>query len=776
MFSLSIIIPVFNAENTVSRCLKSILRQSDNEIDLEIIVVDDASTDNSCSIVENFQSANNCIKLVKQTNNLGPGSARNQGIKLAANEWIMFIDSDDLLHEGSLKKLSDIQTDIPEAIDIIAYNWSYYLNDSHKTPPQRKDLDYLRDSKENVIKQYLMHKMDGSVIFSMIRNSYIQKHCLEFSDGFHEDVDFMFKLYFYSHNIYCADEIVYLKMNRQGSIVNTISKKHIDGYIRALTSIANVLKASTSDWKYYSEYLSHGFSSFIATRLRSLYSSNLNHSEINDLCHYIYDNAISFTNRFNISTETKNWTQYQKIAAEFFRHFSQANNGENLYKSFENTLASLLKSSWSCYDLHNSIFVRPDEIRTCCKRFFANGEMKGDVVLIDKEDVVENKYKPSDIVREKTNLLRKINADEPSPCTGCPFLEFKNWGDVSPLKVNHLSLEYHSVCNLKCTYCSDTYYGGMKPQYDIGDFLNSLSDQHCLDQCQSIVWGGGEPVADRYFEKYIQMLSNNIPLVKQRVLTNSVKYSKTIQTLLDENRIVITTSIDAGDDNTFFKIRGKDKLRNVLDNLQHYAEQRPDNVTIKYIFTRGNEDIQQVKEFVQQIKNHELQVCNFQISSDFKDDIISLENLANMVAMHGLLTEIECRLCFFDDLVWHRINNLDPAAERKIKQILQNNNCFNSIADPNSYSSVVIWGAGWLAKYLVKNSNFFRQVNVEHFIDSTPEKHGTYYLDKIVKKPETITDSDQPIIIAASQGYSGIYDEFIRLGIDKHRLINKIII
>ena len=451
------------------------------------------------------------------------------------------------------------------------------------------------------------------------------------------------------------------RQNTEGSIVNTISPRHIDGYLRALTAIAKHLQKSPDEWKKYLNDFSSGLVSYIATRLRSIYGSDADEDSKNEICNYLYSKIHELANNLNISLTSRNHTQYEKIAGSFLDTYRDNHDvNSRHYTQLKPYLESTLKKSWSCYDLHNSIFIRPDEIRTCCKRFFMDEEIRGDVTLLNKTDVCSGKYTPGDIVERKKDLLMNINAGEDSACAGCPFLEFKDWGNIENFKANHLSLEYHSVCNLKCTYCSDTYYGGAKPQYDIGDLLDRLSSEHYLDQCQSIVWGGGEPVADPKFNNFITLLAERLPGIKQRVLTNSVKYSAVIQSLLNDNKIIVTTSIDAGDEQTFNQVRGKDKMHQVYTNLKRYSEYQPGNVTIKYIFTNENTNIDQVKQYVSWIKHYELTKCNFQISSDFKDDHITAESLACMVAMHGLLIEADCRLCFFDDLVWHRLNNTRP--------------------------------------------------------------------------------------------------------------------
>ena len=88
---ISIIVPVYNKERYIGRCIKSLLYQTLKEI--EIIVVDDGSTDDSLLIVEKISKQFDNIKIIKQKNS-GCSSARNKGIELARGEYIGFVDPD----------------------------------------------------------------------------------------------------------------------------------------------------------------------------------------------------------------------------------------------------------------------------------------------------------------------------------------------------------------------------------------------------------------------------------------------------------------------------------------------------------------------------------------------------------------------------------------------------------------------------------------------------------------------------------------------------------
>lgn len=92
--SISIIIPAYNAEKTIERCLNSIRNQKDEEFIREVLIIDDGSTDSTGKIVEKFSKIDSRFQLIRKENG-GVSSARNEGLRQATGEYIIFCDSDD---------------------------------------------------------------------------------------------------------------------------------------------------------------------------------------------------------------------------------------------------------------------------------------------------------------------------------------------------------------------------------------------------------------------------------------------------------------------------------------------------------------------------------------------------------------------------------------------------------------------------------------------------------------------------------------------------------
>ena len=149
---VSIIVPIYQAENFINKCISSIIKQ--NYTDLEIILIDDGSTDNSYSICKSYAEKDNRIVLI-HTENFGGAHARNIGLKYAKGDYIGFVDADDYLEEGFIKtlvhNLEKYKADIAEC----GY---YYVGQGEKRAigvqgPEVIEFDAVHAMKEHIADQ-----------------------------------------------------------------------------------------------------------------------------------------------------------------------------------------------------------------------------------------------------------------------------------------------------------------------------------------------------------------------------------------------------------------------------------------------------------------------------------------------------------------------------------------------------------------------------------------------------------------------------------------------
>lgn len=225
MIKLSIIVPVYNVEKYIRKCLDSILSQ--NISNYEIILVDDGSTDNSGKICDEY-GINPKIRVIHQKNK-GLSGARNSGIKIAKGEYLMFIDSDDFINyevklNRLLKKIDNV--------DILQYRMLHYFENGK--------IIHLK-SIENDINDYtdtLFYNVQNAILSisacdKIIKRKLIIDNNLFFEENLiSEDVDWSLKLYLVSNSIKMVnDEIYVYRQGRIGSISNTVNKKSIDSQL-----------------------------------------------------------------------------------------------------------------------------------------------------------------------------------------------------------------------------------------------------------------------------------------------------------------------------------------------------------------------------------------------------------------------------------------------------------------------------------------------------------------------------------------------------------------
>lgn len=190
----SIVIPTFNASAFLPECLASVLGQRSG-VEIEVKIVDDASSDDTVSIAKSIAALDSRVEVIERPVNGGPGAARNDGVDAARGEWILFVDADDVLSAEMTTVLTEkAQFATKRPLDLIGFNWLPYRGKSpHETRVGvRQDADLFLDDTR-VLEDYAALRMDGSVIYTAFRRALLAEHDLRFAEGYHEDVDYLFK-------------------------------------------------------------------------------------------------------------------------------------------------------------------------------------------------------------------------------------------------------------------------------------------------------------------------------------------------------------------------------------------------------------------------------------------------------------------------------------------------------------------------------------------------------------------------------------------------------
>ena len=220
----SIIIPVYNIENYIGKLLDTILEQS--FLDYEVIIVNDGSTDNSEKIINQKICNNSKFKMIIQ-NNLGPGAARNTGIKAAKGEYLLFWDGDDFItQKDALKRLDIIIS--KSKFDILVYpiqHSTYLGNNIIDSKVAYENLMRGLNDYSQVMNRMLIHGfMLSSPCEMLISRQWLIENKLFFPEGvFSEDVEWIIRIMEHAPKLLFSDFQFYCyRWNRPGSTCNSI--------------------------------------------------------------------------------------------------------------------------------------------------------------------------------------------------------------------------------------------------------------------------------------------------------------------------------------------------------------------------------------------------------------------------------------------------------------------------------------------------------------------------------------------------------------------------
>lgn len=208
---ISVIIPMYNSENTILKCLLSIKNQTYN--DFEVIIINDGSTDHSEQIVNKFIEKDNRFKLINQ-DNFGPGMARNKGIKKALGKYLIFIDSDDYVEKNYFKEIYKKDENNPDVImiDIVQEN------EKGKILRYERMSDYQNLKLDQLIKYQMTGKIPWGGCRKCVKKDLLLKNNILFNHlEVGEEAIFSFDVLYKAQNITFLNTIVYHYVNYPNS-------------------------------------------------------------------------------------------------------------------------------------------------------------------------------------------------------------------------------------------------------------------------------------------------------------------------------------------------------------------------------------------------------------------------------------------------------------------------------------------------------------------------------------------------------------------------------
>lgn len=225
---VSVIIPVYNTENYLSSCVDSILQQE--YISLEIILIDDGSTDASGRICDNYASKYDFIKTF-HIKNSGPATAKNEGLKIAQGSYIALTDSDDKMEPLMLQKMVSIGYEYDA--DIVCCNYKQVDEKGIISHLNSTNQQYILNHEEGLIHFFSKNKIYSQCWTKLYKRKMLTDYQINNDPGLRTDEDFIFNIKAFTHALktVIVDEPLYVYTHRENSLAHAYFKKNISHYI-----------------------------------------------------------------------------------------------------------------------------------------------------------------------------------------------------------------------------------------------------------------------------------------------------------------------------------------------------------------------------------------------------------------------------------------------------------------------------------------------------------------------------------------------------------------
>lgn len=296
MYKVSVICPVYNCEDKIERTITSIINQTLGFDNIELILVDDCSTDSSVEIIEQFCSKYDNIKLFTSEVNHGlPGYGRNVGIKNANAEYLMFIDNDDEYFPNfcELAYNSIMKFDA----DVVSFNHLFIHNDKIRKEDTFSRVTAKNDNNFKLINLTGIYYFQSPFIWTKVfkKSTIINNNVSFIEDKMNEDLIFLYNLYYYANLLVYANYYGY-KWHRDGSSLSYYSIRITLNILNSAYDLCELV-----DNKYDNVNYSKMFADFIeATIIRICMSFN-DFNEIKPLVKELYqfEKYIDFNERLN---------------------------------------------------------------------------------------------------------------------------------------------------------------------------------------------------------------------------------------------------------------------------------------------------------------------------------------------------------------------------------------------------------------------------------------------------------------------------------------------
>lgn len=247
LIDVSVIMPVYNTADYLAESISTIVRQTLRNI--EILIIDDGSTDNSLEVMRQFQKHDSRIRVFSQENK-GVSAARNLGISNSLGKYIYFMDSDDLLDERALAEC--FYKSEEEDLDLLFFDADVFGADSSRRFNYKRTHLLVGDicsGRKTLERLFEIEGFHVSPCLNFIKNSYLKRTELLFHPGIiHEDELFTLELFLYAERVSFINQCYFKRRVRADSIMTSkFSRNNIIGYFTVISRIEEIKDKPSSD-------------------------------------------------------------------------------------------------------------------------------------------------------------------------------------------------------------------------------------------------------------------------------------------------------------------------------------------------------------------------------------------------------------------------------------------------------------------------------------------------------------------------------------------------
>lgn len=237
--TVSIIIPIYNIQEYIKPCLESVLRQTYN--DIELILIDDGSSDDSSSICDSYANQDDRVRVVHQKN-LGVSAARNKGLAVATGEYIMFVDGDDMVDTNMVTCMMDkisINSDCTLVSCAVTRHYNNFGVSGEKV---------LRFNKtEASIDMLYMNNMDNGPCAKLIPSKIAQSIKFNPKITIAEDLDYIYKiLQKIDNEVFINSNLYYYRIAPGSAMTKPFTERRMDGFIATREIVSHALKTGNN--------------------------------------------------------------------------------------------------------------------------------------------------------------------------------------------------------------------------------------------------------------------------------------------------------------------------------------------------------------------------------------------------------------------------------------------------------------------------------------------------------------------------------------------------